>query len=36
MKAEQIVTALKGLKVQTGSLACMGCGQEHRYCQELQ
>lgn len=29
MKAEQIVTALKGLKVQTGSLACMGCGQEH-------
>lgn len=29
MKAEQIVTALKGLKVQTGSLACMGGGQEH-------
>lgn len=29
MKAEQIVTALKGLKVQTGSLVCMGCGQEH-------
>ena len=29
MNAEQIISALNGLKVQTGSLACMGCGQEH-------
>lgn len=29
MNAEKIISALKGLKVQTGSLACMGCGQEH-------
>lgn len=29
MNAEEIISALKGLKVQTGSLACLGCGQEH-------
>lgn len=29
MNAEKIISALKGLKVQTGSLSCMGCGQEH-------
>lgn len=29
MNAEKIISALRGMKVQTGSLACMGCGQEH-------
>ena len=29
MKTEEILTALRRLKVETGSLACMGCGREH-------
>ena len=29
MKNEQIVRALRRLKVETGSLVCMGCGREH-------
>ena len=29
MKNEEILTALRRLKVETGSLACMGCGREH-------
>ena len=29
MKNEEILTALRRLKVETGSLACMGCGHEH-------
>lgn len=29
MKIEELITALRGLKVETGSLACLGCGYEH-------
>lgn len=29
MRTEEILTALRRLKVETGSLACMGCGREH-------
>ena len=29
MKNEEIVRALRRLKVETGSLVCMGCGCEH-------
>ena len=29
MKNKEILTALRRLKVETGSLACMGCGREH-------
>ena len=29
MKNEEILTALRRLKVKTGSLACMNCGREH-------
>lgn len=29
MKTEEIFTALRRLKVETGSLVCMGCGREH-------
>lgn len=29
MKTEEILTALRRLKVKTGSLVCMGCGREH-------
>lgn len=29
MKTEELITALRGLKVETGSLACLGCGYEH-------
>ena len=29
MKTEDILAALRRLKVETGSLACMGCGREH-------
>lgn len=29
MKNKEILTALRRLKVETGSLACMGCGHEH-------
>ena len=29
MTDEQILQAMKCLRVQTGSLACMGCGHEH-------
>lgn len=29
MKIEDLVAALRRLKVQTGSLACLGCGLEH-------
>lgn len=29
MKNEEIMTALRSLKVETGSLVCMGCGREH-------
>jgi len=29
MKTEEILAAMRRLKVETGSLACMGCGREH-------
>lgn len=29
MRTEEIMTALRRLKVETGSLVCMGCGREH-------
>ena len=29
MKNEEILTSLRRLKVETGSLVCMGCGREH-------
>ena len=29
MKDQELVNALRRLKVETGSLACMGCGHEH-------
>lgn len=29
MRTEDVLTALRRLKVETGSLACMGCGREH-------
>lgn len=29
MKNKEILTALRRLKVETGSLVCMGCGREH-------
>lgn len=29
MKTDELIEALEHLKVQTGSLACLGCGHEH-------
>lgn len=29
MRDEELLAALRRLKVETGSLACMGCGYEH-------
>lgn len=29
MRDEDLMAALRRLKVQTGSLACLGCGREH-------
>ena len=29
MKDQELVSAIRRLKVETGSLACMGCGHEH-------
>lgn len=29
MKIEELITALRRLKVETGSLPCLGCGYEH-------
>ena len=29
MRDQELVNALRWLKVETGSLACMGCGHEH-------
>ena len=29
MRDEDLLAALRRLKVQTGSLVCMGCGREH-------
>ena len=29
MEKKHLVGALRGLQVQTGSLACLGCGHEH-------
>lgn len=29
MTTRELINALQGLKVQTGSLACLGCGHEH-------
>ena len=29
MKTDELIKALEQLKVQTGSLACLGCGHEH-------
>lgn len=29
MRDEDLLAALRWLKVQTGSLACLGCGREH-------
>ncbi|MCI5842184.1 MAG: hypothetical protein MR004_00730 [Clostridiales bacterium] len=30
MKTEVLVKALRAIKVETGSLACMGCRYEHK------
>ena len=30
MKNEEIVKALRCMKVETGSLVCLGCGYEHQ------
>lgn len=29
MKTNELIAALRRLKVETGSLACLGCGYEH-------
>ena len=29
MKTDELIKSLQSLKVQTGSLACLGCGHEH-------
>lgn len=29
MKTNELITALQRLKVETGSIACLGCGHEH-------
>lgn len=29
MKDSELITALRRLKVETGSIACLGCGHEH-------
>lgn len=29
MTINELITALRRLKVETGSLACLGCGHEH-------
>lgn len=29
MTDQELIKALRGIKVETGSLACMGCGHEH-------
>lgn len=29
MKTDELIEAIGRLKVQTGSLACLGCGHEH-------
>ena len=29
MRRNELIQALRQLKVQTGSLACLGCGHEH-------
>ena len=29
MKTDDLIKAMEQLKVQTGSLACLGCGHEH-------
>ena len=29
MKTDELIEALRRLRVQTGSLACLGCGHEH-------
>ena len=29
MKTDELIEALRRLKVQSGSLACLGCGHEH-------
>lgn len=29
MKTDELIKALGRLKVQTGSLVCLGCGHEH-------
>lgn len=29
MRDQELVSAIRRLKVETGSLACMGCGHEH-------
>ena len=29
MSSRELIAALRRLKVETGSLACMGCGYEH-------
>lgn len=29
MRIEELITALRRLKVETGSLPCLGCGYEH-------
>ena len=32
MTRNELILALRRLKVETGSLACMGCGHEHNCC----
>lgn len=34
MELEKLMQALNGLKVETGSLACLGCGHEHNCATE--
>ena len=29
MQRDELIQAMRRLKVQTGSLACLGCGHEH-------
>lgn len=31
MRDQELVNAIRRLKVETGSLACMGCGHEHNF-----
>ena len=32
MSDRELIAALRRMKVETGSLACLGCGREHNCC----